>query len=159
MADIYFFLQVQDTDRQRQKRGESVSHLASQLVNNSRGSRETSEACVPQSPWPALLCSAPGPASRPRPSLVLVPVPFPFPCRFSFSFSCAGCKSSTIALIYNFCLAMQNTWAALGSPHTPTPVENGGGWQLAGAWHCGASPSHVFGLAYKYFAVCLPWCA
>lgn len=29
-------------------------------------------------------------------------------------FSCAGCKSSTIALIYNFCLAMQNTWAALG---------------------------------------------
>lgn len=50
MADIYFFLQVQDTDRQRQKRGESVSHLASQLVNNSRGSRETSEACVPQSP-------------------------------------------------------------------------------------------------------------
>lgn len=165
--------------RQGEPVSQSVSHLASQLVNNTRGGgsgrgnkmlqnrpctgKPARRACRNSRSCLQYSCY--------RPPLYRSHFHFHFHSGSRFPAASlvmrAGCKSSTIALIYNFCLAMQNTWAALGC-HPATAscgrkseieaawLTDMGEW---GAWHCGASPSHVFGLAYKYFAVCLPWCA
>jgi len=109
-------LEVQD-----RQLSESVSHLASQLVNNSSGrsarvagNQRGVRAAIPEPPFP-LSPHPPGTLAPCHPP----PLPLPFPIFHFHSgshspspaipFSCAGCKSSTIALIYNFCLAMQNT--------------------------------------------------
>lgn len=57
------------------------------------------------SPWQLCSCAARGIWHSPAPQS---------PILVAAQILLCGCKSSTIALIYNFCLAMQNTSAAVG---------------------------------------------
>lgn len=57
------------------------------------------------SPWQLFSCAARGIWHSPAPQS---------PILVAAQILLCGCKSSTIALIYNFCLAMQNTSAAVG---------------------------------------------
>lgn len=93
-----------------------LSHLVSQLVNKrlplgTTATRRVRAQARSQAVPPCLLslaalsCAARGIWHSPAPQS---------PILVAAQILLCGCKSSTIALIYNFCLAMQNTSAAVG---------------------------------------------